>query len=121
MQPSVLLSTPQALRLPLRWLAILNGKIRADLAGTSGIHTGQDVLKLLMAGADCTMIASALLAHGVGHLRTMEKEMRDWMEEHLYQSVEQLQGSMSQLKCPNPTAFERAQYMRAITSFKPAA
>jgi len=120
-QPSVLLSTPQALRLPLRWLAILNGKIRADLAGTSGIQTGQDVLKMLMAGADCTMIASALLAHGVGHLRTMEKEMRDWMEEHLYQSVEQLQGSMSQLKCPNPTAFERAQYMRAITSYKPVA
>ena len=120
-QPSVLLSTPQAMRLPLRWLAILHGKIRADLAGTSGIQTGQDVLKLLMAGADCTMIASALLTHGVGHLRTMEQQMRAWMEAHLYQSVEQLQGSMSQLKCANPTAFERAQYMRAITSFKPAA
>jgi len=119
-QPSVLLSTPQALRLPLRWLAILHGKIRADLAGTSGVHTAQDALKLLLAGADCTMMASALLARGVDHLRTVEQEMREWMEQHWYESVEQLQGSMSQLKCPNPTAFERAQYMRAITSFKPA-
>ena len=120
-QPSVLLSTPQALRLPLRWLAILHGKIRADLAGTSGVHTAQDVLKMLMAGADCTMIASALLANGVDHLRTMEQGLREWMEKHWYESVQQMQGSMSQLKCPNPTAFERAQYMRAITSFKPVA
>jgi len=118
-QPSVLLSTPQALRLPLRWLAILHGKIRADLAGTSGVHTAQDVLKMLMAGANCTMIASALLLHGVDHLRTMEQGLREWMEQHWYESVEQMQGSMSQLKCPNPSAFERAQYMRAITSFKP--
>ena len=118
-QPSVLLSTPQALRLPLRWLAILHGKIRADLAGTSGVHTAQDVLKMLMAGANCTMIASALLLRGVDHLRTMEQGLREWMEQHWYDSVEQMQGSMSQLKCPNPTAFERAQYMRAITSFKP--
>ena len=118
-QPSVLLSTPQALRLPLRWLAILHGKIRADLAGTSGVHTAQDVLKMLMAGANCTMIASALLMRGVDHLRTMEQGLREWMEQHWYESVEQMQGSMSQLKCPNPSAFERAQYMRAITSFKP--
>ena len=119
-QPSVLLSTPQALRLPLRWLAILHGKIRADLAGTSGVHTAQDALKLLLAGADCTMMASALLVRGVDHLRTVEQGMREWMETHWYESVEQLQGSMSQMKCPNPSAFERAQYMRAITSFKPA-
>ena len=118
-QPSVLLSTPQALRLPLRWLAILHGKIRADLAGTSGVHTAQDVLKMLMAGANCTMLASVLLMRGVDHLRTMEQGLREWMEQHWYDSVEQMQGSMSQLKCPNPTAFERAQYMRAITSFKP--
>ncbi|MEI8314285.1 MAG: dihydroorotate dehydrogenase-like protein [Verrucomicrobiota bacterium] len=120
-QPSVLLSTPQALRLPLRWLAILHGKIRADLAGTSGVHTAQDALKMLMAGANCTLIASALLAHGVDHLRTMEQGLRDWMEQHWYESVEQMQGSMSQMKCPNPSSFERAQYMRAITSFNPTA
>jgi dihydroorotate dehydrogenase (fumarate) len=119
-QPSVLLSTPQALRLPLRWIAILYGRIRADLAATSGIHTARDALKMLMAGANCTMLCSALLARGIDHLRVVEQGMREWMEEHWYDSVEQLQGSMSQMKCPDPSAFERAQYMRAITSFRPA-
>jgi dihydroorotate dehydrogenase (fumarate) len=119
-KPKVLLSTPHAMRLPLRWIAILHGRIKADLAGTSGIHSGQDALKMLMAGANVTMLCSVLLANGIGHLRVVEKELRDWMEEHWYDSVEQLQGSMSQMKCPDPSAFERAQYMRAITSYRPA-
>jgi dihydroorotate dehydrogenase (fumarate) len=120
-QPSVLLSTPQALRLPLRWIAILHGRIRADLAATSGVHTARDVLKMLMAGANVTEMCSVLLAKGIGHLADIERELRDWMEEHWYDSVQQLHGSMSQMKCPDPSAFERAQYMRALTNYKPVA
>jgi dihydroorotate dehydrogenase (fumarate) len=118
-QPSVLLSTPQALRLPLRWIAILYGRIRADLAATSGVHSASDVLKMLMVGANATEMCSVLLAKGIDHLRVVEQGMREWMEEHWYDSVEQLQGSMSQMKCPDPSAFERAQYMRALTNYKP--
>jgi len=119
-QPSVILSTPQALRLPMRWIAILFGRIDADLAATSGIHHAPDALKMLMAGADVTMLCSTLLARGIGHIRVIEKEMSTWMEEHWYDSVEQLKGSLSQMRCPDPSAFERAQYMRALTSYKPA-
>jgi len=119
-QPSVILSTPQALRLPMRWIAILFGRIDADLAATSGIHHAPDVLKMLMAGADVTMLCSTLLARGIGHIRTIETEMSAWMEEHWYESVHQLKGSLSQMRCPDPSAFERAQYMRALTSYKPA-
>ena len=116
--PKVLLSTPQAMRLPLRWIAILHGRIKADLAGTSGIHTGEDAIKMLMVGANVTMLCSALLKNGVNHLRTVEQEMRNWMEKHEYESVSQMRGSISQLKCENPTAFERAQYIRAVTTYK---
>jgi dihydroorotate dehydrogenase (fumarate) len=120
-QPSVLLSTPQALRLPLRWIAMLHGRVRADLAATSGVHTSRDALKMLMVGANCVELASALLARGIDHLRVVEQGMRDWMTEHWYDSVAQLQGSMSQMKCPDPSAFERSQYMRALANYKPAA
>ena len=116
--PKVLLSTPQAMRLPLRWIAILHGRIKADLAGTSGIHTGEDAIKMLMVGANVTMLCSALLKNGIGHLRTVEQEMRNWMEKHEYESVSQMRGSMSQIKCGDPTAFERAQYIRAVTTYK---
>jgi dihydroorotate dehydrogenase (fumarate) len=119
-QPSVILSTPQALRLPMRWIAILFGRIDADLAATSGIHHAPDALKMLMAGADVTMLCSTLLARGLGQIRTIETEMSEWMEQHWYESVHQLKGSMSQMRCPDPSAFERAQYMRALTSYKPA-
>jgi dihydroorotate dehydrogenase (fumarate) len=119
-RPSVILSTPQALRLPMRWIAILFGRVDADLAATSGIHHAPDALKMLMAGADVTMLCSTLLAHGLGQIRTIEKEMSAWMEEHWYESVHQLKGSLSQMRCPDPSAFERAQYMRALTSYKPA-
>ncbi|MFN7950836.1 MAG: dihydroorotate dehydrogenase-like protein [bacterium] len=113
-KPNVLLSTPQALRLPLRWIAILRGRVKADLAATSGIHGADDVLKMLMVGADVTMVCSALLRHGIDHLRTVRAELVDWMEAHEYESVRQMQGSMSQEQCESPEAFERAQYMRAV-------
>jgi dihydroorotate dehydrogenase (fumarate) len=113
-RPNVLLSTPQALRLPLTWIGILYGRIKADLAATGGAHNAEDVIKLLMVGANVTMMCSALMRHGINHLRHVERELRAWMEEHEYESVEQMQGSMSQLRCPDPGAFERAQYMRAV-------
>ena len=113
-KPNVLLSGPQDLRLPLTWIGILYGRIRANLAATSGVHGPQDVIKLLMVGADVTMMCSALLRHGIGHLRHVEQGVREWMEGHEYESVQQMQGSMSQLRCPDPGAFERAQYMRAV-------
>lgn len=113
-RPNVLLSSPQELRLPLTWIGILHGRIRASLAATSGVYTAEDVIKLLMVGADATMLCSALLRHGIGHLRLVEQSVREWMEDHEYESVKQMQGSMSQLRCPDPGAFERAQYMKAV-------
>jgi dihydroorotate dehydrogenase (fumarate) len=119
-KPQVLLSTPQAIRIPLRWIAILCGRIKADLAATSGIHTGEDVVKMLMAGASATMLCSVLLRRGIEQLRSVEQELIQWMQKHEYESVHQMQGSMCQYLCPNPSAFERAQYMRALTSYKPS-
>ena len=113
-RPNVLLSTPQALRLPLTWIGILYGRVKAGLAATGGVHGAEDVIKLLMVGANVTMLCSSLMRHGVNHLRHVERELRSWMEEHEYESVAQMQGSMSQIKCPDPAAFERAQYMRAV-------
>jgi dihydroorotate dehydrogenase (fumarate) len=118
--PNVLLSTPMAMRLPMRWIAMLFGRIGANLAATSGIHRATDALKMLMAGADVTMFCSVLLRRGIDHIRVIEREMREWMEEHEYESVEQLKGSMSQKNCTDPSAFERAQYMRALQTY-PAA
>jgi dihydroorotate dehydrogenase (fumarate) len=118
--PNILLSTPMAMRLPLRWIAILYGRLKADLAATSGIHRATDAIKMLMAGAAVTTMASALLRHGIKHLTTVETEMIQWMEEHEYDSVTQLRGSMSQRSCPDPSTFERAQYMKAIATFKTA-
>lgn len=118
-EPNVPLSSSQSIRLPLCWIGILYGRVRANLAATSGIYTGRDVLKMLMAGADITMLCSVLLRHGIDRIRAIEQEMREWMEEHEYESVRQLQGSMSQKNCPNPSAFERAQYMRSLQTYKP--
>jgi dihydroorotate dehydrogenase (fumarate) len=117
-RPNVLLSTPQALRLPLTWIGILYGRVRASLAATSGVHNPQDAIKLLMVGANVTMICSTLLRNGINHLRYLEHGIRVWMERREYDSVKQMQGSMSQLKCPDPAAFERAQYMRAVKSLQ---
>ena len=113
-QPNVLLSTPQALRLPLTWIGILYGRIRANLAATSGVHGPEDVIKLLMVGADVTMLCSTLLRNGINHLQFIEEGVVRWMERHEYDSVQQMKGSMSQLRCPDPSAFERAQYMKAV-------
>ena len=112
--PTINLSAPGEIRLPLRWIAMLHGRVRASLAATSGIHRGGDVLKMLMAGADVTMLCSVLLRQGIGQLTVIEREMREWMEAHECESVEQLKGSLSQKNCADPSAFERAQYMRAI-------
>ncbi len=117
-EPNVLLSTPQALRLPLTWIGILYGRIGASLAATSGVHGPEDVIKLLMVGADVTMLCSTLLRNGIGHLERIEKGVLEWMEKHEYESVQQMKGSMSQIRCPNPSAFERAQYMKAVKSVK---
>jgi dihydroorotate dehydrogenase (fumarate) len=114
--PNVLLSAPQALRLPLTWIGILYGKIKANLAATSGIHGPEDVIKMLMVGADVTMLCSTLLRNGMTHLRFIERGLYEWMESHEYESVSQMKGSMSQLRCADPAAFERAQYMRAVKS-----
>jgi dihydroorotate dehydrogenase (fumarate) len=118
-QPRVLLSTPQAMRLPLTWIGILYDQVEADLAASSGIHTAQDSLKMLMVGASVTMMCSALLRHGIDHIRDIKRDMVAWMEEHEYESVEQMRGSMSQHNSPDPSAFERAQYMRAISRYAP--
>jgi dihydroorotate dehydrogenase (fumarate) len=120
-RPNVILSTPQALRLPLRWIAILYGKVKASLAATSGIHNAEDVLKTIMAGANVTMMASALLKNGIDHIRTVEKDLREWMDKHEYVSIRQMRGSVSQINSEHPSEFERVQYMRALTTFGPLA
>ena len=116
-KPNILLSTPMAMRVPLRWIALLYGKLGANLAATSGVHRASDVLKMLMAGADVTMMCSALIRHGVRQLSVVERDLVAWMEEHEYSSVTQLKGSLSQKNCAEPSAFERAQYMKAISQF----
>jgi dihydroorotate dehydrogenase (fumarate) len=117
-KPNIILSTPQALRLPLRWVAILHGRIKASLAGTSGIHTAEDVLKIIMAGADVAMMCSALLKNGPGHIRQVISDVQSWMIEHEYVSIQQMKGSMSQKSVADPSAFERANYTRALQSFR---
>lgn len=111
----VILSTPQAMRLPLRWIGILYGRIKADMAATSGVHEAEDALKMLMVGASVTMMASILIKNGVDHIRKVETDMVQWLTEHEYESVAQMRGSMSHLKSGNPAAFERAQYIRSVS------
>lgn len=115
--PNVILSTPMAMRLPLRWIAILYGRVNASLAATSGVHTAEDVLKMLMAGANVTMMCSALLKNGIDHITGVLSDLEWWMEEHEYDSVKQMQGSMSHKSVENPAAFERANYMKALHSY----
>lgn len=119
-KPHLVLSSSAELRLPLRWIAILYGRIPADLALTTGVHTAEDVLKGLAAGASVTMMASELLQHGVGRIGEVLDELRQWLIDHEYESVRQLQGSLSQLNCGAPAAFERANYVRLVGSYDPA-
>ena len=117
--PRLVLSNSAELRLPLRWVAILYGHLMADLAITTGIHTSQDVLKGLMAGAKVTMMASELLQNGIRRIGVILDEIRSWMNEHEYESVAQMIGSMSQQHCAEPAAFERANYMKMLASYRP--
>ncbi|MBI4606196.1 MAG: dihydroorotate dehydrogenase-like protein [Planctomycetes bacterium] len=116
--PNLRLSTPFAMRLPLRWIAILRGRLNASLAASSGIDTPQDVVKMLMAGADVTMVCSTLLRHGPGRAAFLVQGLRAWMEEHGYESVALMKGSMSHASCSDPSAFERANYMKALNSYR---
>jgi dihydroorotate dehydrogenase (fumarate) len=116
-KPNILLSTPMAMRVPLRWIALLHGKIKASLAATSGIHRASDALKMLMVGADVTMLCSTIIRHGIPQIAMIERDMIGWLEEHEYESVSQLKGSLSQKNCPEPADFERAQYMKALTGY----
>ena len=116
-KPNILLSTPMAMRLPLRWIALLHNRVKASLAATSGIHRASDVLKMLMAGADVTMLCSTIIRHGIPQIAIIERDLEAWLNEHDYESVSQLKGSLSQQKCPEPASFERAQYMKALTGY----
>jgi len=116
--PSLDLSTSAELRLPLRWISILHGKINTDFALTSGVHTANDVLKTMMAGAKVAMMASNLLANGEQIIPSMLTELEDWMKEREYVSIKQMQGSMSQKSVKEPAAFERANYMNVLNSFR---
>ncbi len=111
------LSTPHELLVPLRWIAILHGRIEASLAATGGIHDALTMLKALLAGADVGMIASAIYKHGAKQIGAILTGMREWMDEKEYASVEQLKGSMSRENCPDPSAFQRGNYMKALTSY----
>jgi dihydroorotate dehydrogenase (fumarate) len=113
----ILLSTPQAMRLPLRWIAILYGRVHTDFAATGGIHEAYDVAKMILAGANVTMLCSALLRRGIEYLSTLEKALVRLMEEHRFESVIDMQGKMSQQNRPDPDAFERAHYIKALQSY----
>jgi dihydroorotate dehydrogenase (fumarate) len=115
--PTLTLSSSYELLLRIHWVAILFGHIQPDLAVTGGIHTALDVLKAMMAGARVAMMTSALLKHGIDHLAAVQKELVTWMEEHEYESIRQMQGSMSYRSVAEPAAFERANYMRVLRSY----
>ena len=118
-KPRLVLSDSDDLRLPLRWVAILYGRVSADLAITSGIHKSEDVIKGLMAGAKVTMMASELLQNGVRRIGQVLNEVVAWLADHEYESVTQMIGAMSQKHCPEPAAFERANYMKTLDSYRP--
>ncbi len=115
--PHLVLSNHQESLLPMRWLGLLYGRINADLAATTGIQKGRDAVKMLMVGAKVTQVCSPLLRHGIGHLREIERELVEWLEEHEYHSVKQAIGTMSQMNVADRSAYERAQYMKVIQSF----
>ena len=116
--PDLHLSTPDEIRLPLLWIAVLHGRLRASLGATRGVHTPVEIVKYLMAGADAVMTTSALLKNGVDYLTTLRDGLRTWMEMHRYVSVAQMKGSMSQRNVADPTAFERANYIKTLESYK---
>jgi dihydroorotate dehydrogenase (fumarate) len=115
--PTLTLSSSYELLLRLHWVAILHGRIRADLAVTGGVHTALDVLKAMMAGARVAMMLSALLKHGVDHLTRVREDLVAWMEAHEYESIRQMQGSMSRQSVRAPAVFERANYLKVLSSY----
>jgi len=117
-KPSLELSQPSEIRLPLLWIALLHGRVRASLAATTGVDSPTEVVKYLLAGADAVMTTSALLRHGVGHLRTLVAGLSEWLERHECAGVAQIRGSMSLRKVSNPEAFERANYIRILQSYR---
>ena len=115
--PNLVLSDSSELRLRLHWVALLYNRIRPDLAITGGVHTAEDVVKGVMAGAACTMSTSALLRHGIPYLEKIEEDLADWMEEHEYESIRQMRGSLSSQSVAEPAAFQRANYMKVLSSY----
>lgn len=115
--PRLVLSTSQELRLPLRWIAILYGRVNADFGLTSGIHTAEDVIKSAMAGASASMAASTFLKYGIDHASEILEGVKTWMEENEYESINQMKGSMSQQAVAEPSEFERANYIKVLSSF----
>lgn len=115
--PSLVLSNSYELLLRIHWVAIIYGHVKADLAVTGGVHTARDVLKSMMAGACVAMVTSALLKNGLGHAAVILRDLAAWMDEHEYESIEQMQGSMSKRSVPDPTAFERGNYMKVLSSY----
>ncbi len=115
--PNLNLSSPNELRLRLHWVATLFGQVKADMAITGGVHTALDVLKSMMAGARVAMITSAMLKNGIDHVETVLADMKAWMEEHEYESVRQMQGSMSRRSVAEPSAFSRANYLKVLSSY----
>ncbi len=116
--PNVLLSTPMAMRLPLRWIAILYGKVKADLAATSGVYSEEDIVKMIMAGASVTQMLSALLKFGIGHIADVTTRLKFWMEENEYESLDQMRGSISYKNVDDPSKYERVNYMKMLHSYK---
>ena len=117
--PALELSSSVELRLPLRWIAILHRRWGISLAASTGVHTAPDVVKVLLAGADVAMMTSALLHNGPDHLRPVELGLRDWMDRHRYETIDQLRGQLSQRSVPDPAAFERANYIKTLASRTP--
>lgn len=116
-EPGVVLSSSNSIRLPLRWIAILDGRVKASLAATTGVHSAEDVIKLTMAGADVTMLCSTLLRHGPRRIREILDDVHRWMIEHEYESLKMMRGSMNQASVADPSSFERANYMKALQSY----
>jgi len=115
--PAITLSHPQDLLLRLHWVAILYGQVRANLAITGGVHRAGDVLKSMMAGASVAMMTSALLRDGIAHVRVVLEQITQWMDEHEYESIHQMVGSMSYRSVPNPSALQRLNYVRVLSSY----
>lgn len=115
--PQLVLSQRHEVRLPLRWIAILRDQLITSIAATSGVHTADDVIRVLLTGADVAMMATTLLKSGPTHLAAILRDLQLWLDENEYASIEQMKGSMSRKNCPDPGAFERANYMKALTTY----